>query len=42
MRSELEAAASIRRRSRAKKIREAGDIMMNMLDNILIVTETYK
>ena len=35
MRAELEAAAFIRCRSRAKKIREAGDIMMNMLDNFL-------
>ena len=33
MRAELEAAVSIRRRSRLKKVREAGDIMHNMLNN---------
>jgi hypothetical protein len=44
MRTELEAAASIRRRSKSKKRREAGDIMMNMLDSfvVLIVAITYK
>ena len=33
MRAELEAAVSIRRRSRLKKVREAGEIMHNMLNN---------
>ena len=35
MRAELEAAVSIRRRSRSKHVREAGDIMSNMLNNFL-------
>ena len=33
MRAELEAAVSIRRRSRLRKVREAGDIVHNMLNN---------
>jgi hypothetical protein len=33
MRAELEAAASIRRRSRLQCVREAGDIMHNMINN---------
>ena len=33
MRAELEAAVSIRRRSRIARIREAGDIMHNMVNN---------
>ena len=33
MRAELEAAVSIKRRSRLKKVREAGEIMQNMIDN---------
>lgn len=35
MRAELEAAVSVRRRSRLSRIREAGDIMSNMLANFL-------
>ena len=35
MRAELEAAVSVRRRSRLSRIREAGDIMNNMLVNFL-------
>ena len=35
MRAELEAAVSIRRRSRLRRIREAGDIMFNMINNFL-------
>ena len=35
MRAELEAAVSVRRRSRLARIREAGDIMYNMLANFL-------
>ena len=33
MRAQLEAAVSIKRRSRLKQLREAGQIMQNMLDN---------
>ena len=33
MRAELEAAVSIKRRSRLKKVREASQIMQNMIDN---------
>ena len=33
MRSELESAVSIKRRSRNRQIREAGNIMQNVLDN---------
>ena len=33
MRAELEAAVSIKRRSRLKKVKEAGQIMQNMIDN---------
>ena len=33
MRAELEAAVSIRRRSRLRHVREAGDIMNNLLNN---------
>ena len=33
MRAELEAAVSIRRRSRLRRIREAGDIMFIMINN---------
>ena len=36
MRAELEAAISIRRRSRLQKLRETADIMENMIDNFLI------
>ena len=35
MRAELEAAISIRRRSRLRTIRESADIMKNMIDNFL-------
>lgn len=33
MRAELESAISIKRRSRLRKFREAGDIIENMIDN---------
>ena len=36
IRAELEAAVSLRRRSRSKKIREAGNIMENMINNFLV------
>ena len=36
MRAELEAAISIRRRSRLQKLRETAEIMKNMIDNFLI------
>ena len=35
MRAELEAAVSIRRRSRLPRIREAGDIMSNIIANFV-------
>ena len=35
MRAELEAAVSVRRRSRLSRLREAGEIMNNMLANFL-------
>ena len=35
MRAELESAISIKRKSRLKKVREAGNIMKNMIDNFL-------
>ena len=35
LRAELEAAISIKRRSRLRRIREAADIMKNMIDNFL-------
>ena len=36
MRAELEAAISIRKRSRLQKLRETADIMKNMIENFLI------
>ena len=36
MRAELEAAISIRRRSRLQKLRETAEIMQNMIDNFLL------
>ena len=33
MRSELESAVSIKRRSRDRRIREAGNIIQNVIDN---------
>ena len=36
IRAELEAAVSLRRRSRSKKIREAGSVMENMINNFLV------
>ena len=35
IRAELEAAVSLRRRSRLTRIREAGSIMHNMIENVL-------
>jgi hypothetical protein len=35
MRAELEAAISIKRKSRLRKVREAADIMENMVVNFL-------
>ena len=36
IRAELEAAVSLRRKSSSKKIREAGNVMFNMITNFLI------